>query len=44
MNTKYFHGFVINVDTFHASECHLNPIHNANTAVSHFVLLGFNPD
>ena len=31
MNTKYFHGFVIKINTFYATECYLNPIQNINT-------------
>ena len=43
MNTKQFQGFVIKINTFHATECHLNPTQKTKkTAISHFVLLGFN--
>ena len=43
MNTKYFHGFVIKINTFHATEWHLNSIQNTNTRNFYFVLLGLNP-
>ena len=42
MNTKYFQGFVIKINTFHATEYHLNPTQNTDTRISHFVWLGFN--
>ena len=35
MNTKYCHGFVIN--TFHATECLLNPIQNTNIRQFHIL-------
>ena len=30
-NAKYFHGFVIKINTFHATGNHLNPTQNTNT-------------
>ena len=41
MNTKYFHGFVIKINTFHATECHLNPIQDPNTRNFTFCLIRF---
>ena len=41
MNTNYFHSFVININTFHASECHLNPIQDTNTHSFTFCLIRF---
>ena len=31
MNTEYFQGFVIKINTFYAAECHLNSTQNTNT-------------
>ena len=39
MNTKHFHGFVMEINTFHGTECQLKLAVPAN---SHFVLLGYN--
>ena len=37
----YFHGFVMKINTFHAAECHLNPIQNSNTHNITFFLIWF---
>ena len=44
MNTKYFYGFVVKINLFNATECHLNPIQNTNPRNFTLVLLGFNPE
>ena len=44
MKTKYFHGFIIKINLFHATECHLNPIRTPIPAISHFVVLILNPE
>ena len=43
MNTKYFHGF-IKINTFHATECHMNPIQNTNTCDFTFSFISFNAE
>ena len=45
MNTKYFCGFVIKINKFHATECHFRtPFRTPIPVNSNFVLLGFNPE
>ena len=39
LSTKYFHGFVIKINTFDATECHLNPIENTNIRNFTFCLI-----
>ena len=39
MNTNYFHSFVVKINTFHATECHLNPIQNTKYRLFY---IGFN--
>ena len=41
MNVNYFRGFIIKINTFHATECDLNPVRNTIPAVSDFLLFGF---
>ena len=43
MNTKYFHGF-IKINTFHATECHMNSIQNTNTCDFTFSFISFNAE
>ena len=44
INTKYFHNFVIKIDTFNATDYHLNPIQDTNTHNFTFCVISFNPE
>ena len=43
MNTKYFHCFLDKINTFRATDCHLNPIQNTSARNFSFYLIRFNP-